>query len=96
MQVRLKDGLIVVTAEPDEASELADWVEQHRDHAFMLWPQDGRTFLLKDQGPRLEACREPINVVSTAKNEAVRLISNLAHTPFELDGQTYASVEAFW
>jgi hypothetical protein len=24
------------------------------------------------------------------------LISNFAHTPFELDGRTYASVEGFW
>ena len=39
---------------------------------------------------------EPINVTSRSPDPTVRLIANLAHTPFELDGHAYASVEAFW
>jgi predicted NAD-dependent protein-ADP-ribosyltransferase YbiA (DUF1768 family) len=96
MQVRLKRGLIVVTAEPGEADATVAWASAHQDHAFALWRQDDRTFVLKSLGLREEACREPINVVSNASSEAVRLISNFAHTPFELDGQSYASVEGFW
>jgi hypothetical protein len=36
-----------------------------------------------------------INITSRSR-EPLRLISNLAHTPFELDGNDYASVEGFW
>jgi hypothetical protein len=75
---------------------ISGWVETHADHVFCLQSKDGMNSLLRDLGPRPEACREPINVVSTAKDEVIRLISNLAHTPFELHGRTYASVEGFW
>lgn len=37
-----------------------------------------------------------INVSSTAKTEVGRLLSNFADTPFELDGNTYTTVESFW
>lgn len=47
-------------------------------------------------GQRADACREPINVTSRSSDPAIQLISNFAHTPFELDGQQYGSVEAFW
>ena len=33
---------------------------------------------------------------SRATDEAVRLISNFAYTPFSLHGRAYASVEGFW
>ena len=40
---------------------------------------------------------EPIiNVASNSENPTEAILSNLANTPFELDGKTYASVEAFW
>jgi predicted NAD-dependent protein-ADP-ribosyltransferase YbiA (DUF1768 family) len=51
---------------------------------------------LIDLGPRPDACREPINVTARSPDAMIRLISNFAHTPFELDGNTYASIEAFW
>ena len=35
-------------------------------------------------------------MTSRATDPAIRLISNFGHTPFELDGLQYASVEAFW
>ncbi|MGZ5926772.1 MAG: NADAR family protein [Rhizomicrobium sp.] len=50
---------------------------------------------LYDLGPRENACAEPINVTYDGA-ERWRPISNLAHTPFELDGRPYASVEGFW
>lgn len=97
MIVRLKPGLLIVTAMTDhEAALLADWAKAVDGHVFMLKHQDGRTVRLTDLGPRAQACREPINVVSTSSNPQVQLISNLAHTPFELDHRTYASVEGFW
>jgi predicted NAD-dependent protein-ADP-ribosyltransferase YbiA (DUF1768 family) len=51
---------------------------------------------LHDLGPQPQACRQPINVTSESGDESIRLISNLAHTPFQLDGKPYASVEGFW
>lgn len=97
MRVRLKDGLLVLTAEQDnEIQEVSGWVAALADHAFRAAAQDSRTILLRDLGSHLEACREPINVSSRATDEAVRLISNFACTPFSLHGRAYASVEGFW
>jgi len=97
MKVRLKPGLVVVTAEsPEELHSLASWGQEFDGHVFALKLQDAQTFRLTDLGPRPEACREPINVTSRAPDPAVQLISNFANTPFELDGVTYGSVEAFW
>jgi predicted NAD-dependent protein-ADP-ribosyltransferase YbiA (DUF1768 family) len=97
MKVRLKPNLVVVNAETGEEVEaLAAWAKQAEGHVFAFRMQDERTFLLSDLGPRAEACREPINVTSRSPDPAIRLISNLAHTPFELDGQPFGCVEAFW
>ncbi|PON15307.1 hypothetical protein C2W62_24520 [Candidatus Entotheonella serta] len=97
MKVRLKQNLVVMTAETEaEQRELMAWSEGPEELVFVRKLQDERTIRLKALGPRLEACREPINVISTSPDPTIRLISNLAHTRFELDAQTYASVEAFW
>ncbi len=37
-----------------------------------------------------------INIYYTADNETAKILSNLAETPFELDGAKYSSVEGFW
>jgi predicted NAD-dependent protein-ADP-ribosyltransferase YbiA (DUF1768 family) len=97
MKVRLKPNLLIVTAETDEERQsLEAWARQGEGHVFALHHQDARTFRLTGLGPRAEACREPINITSRSPDPAIRLISNFAHTPFELDGQAYASVEGFW
>ena len=88
---------MVLTAETDEEKqEVATWITAHADHAFFVKAQDTQTFLLKDLGPRLEVCREPLNIVSSSEDETIRWISNFAYTPFVLHGRPYASVEAFW
>ncbi|HEV3167999.1 MAG TPA: NADAR family protein, partial [Isosphaeraceae bacterium] len=43
-----------------------------------------------------EACREPVVIWSKSPDLAAQQIGNFAPTPFELDGQRYASVESFW
>lgn len=97
MKVRLKPNLLIVSGEtPEETRELADWAGRHDDHAFWLFFQDEQTFRMTDLGVKKHACREPINVISTSSDPEIRLISNFAETPFELDGRSYASVEAFW
>jgi predicted NAD-dependent protein-ADP-ribosyltransferase YbiA (DUF1768 family) len=65
------------------------------DIAFATQPNVGTGATLVRLGPRLEACREPINVTSMSP-DPIRLIANFAPTPFELDGVRYACVEAFW
>lgn len=97
MKVRLKQNLLFVTGEtPEEIRDLAEWAGHHVDHVFSLFVQDEQSLRLTDLGAKEHACREEINVVSTASDQAIRLLSNFAETPFELDGRTYASVEGFW
>lgn len=100
MKVPLKDSLVVLISETDgEAGELARWKTAHGDHVLVARTNaapNAAALELHDLGPRAEACREPINVVSSSPDPAVRLISNLAATPFELDGRRYRSVESFW
>lgn len=39
---------------------------------------------------------KPLNIWSSSEEEIGRLMSHFAHTPFELDGVTFGSVEAFY
>jgi predicted NAD-dependent protein-ADP-ribosyltransferase YbiA (DUF1768 family) len=97
MNVLLKKGLVVLVAEHhDKAAEISEWLATHADHALRVTTQDATTMLLRDLGPWAEACREPINISSRAAEAPLRLISNLAATPFSLHGRSYASVEGFW
>ncbi|MEZ5319081.1 MAG: hypothetical protein R2752_16895 [Vicinamibacterales bacterium] len=64
------------------------------DQAFR---DSGRAALmLEPVGPYDEIRMTPINVTSRHRDPAIRLISNFAATPFELDGEPFASVEGFW
>ncbi len=46
--------------------------------------------------PEQEAEKNIINIGSREGTEIEDLLSNFAHTPFELDGVHYESVEGFW
>lgn len=97
MKVRLKEKLLVITAESsEEAAEIASLSTRADGHVFSFQPQAGDSVRFADLGPREVVCREPINVTSRHHDPTIRLISNFAETPFELDGKTYTSVEAFW
>jgi predicted NAD-dependent protein-ADP-ribosyltransferase YbiA (DUF1768 family) len=97
MQARFKQGLIIVVAETDEErAELAQFACGNRDHVFHLRSCGDDGFALHDLGVREDACREPINVFSGMGDPRFEPIGNLAHTPFELNGRSYASVEGFW
>jgi hypothetical protein len=101
MKVVLKDALVVLIPETEgEADALARWKAAHGGHVLHAradaGPAAAAALELHDLGPRADACREPINVVSSSPDPAVRLIGNLAATPFELDGRHYRSVESFW
>src|SRR6185437_9905823 len=93
--LRQEDRLVLVPESEAERTALAAWRAAHDDFAFALRPDADDGVTLVGLGPRLEACREPINVTSMSP-EPIRLIANFAPTPFELDGMHYACVEAFW
>ncbi|OGC55977.1 hypothetical protein A2797_01250 [candidate division WWE3 bacterium RIFCSPHIGHO2_01_FULL_48_15] len=46
--------------------------------------------------PEVEKSEAVVNISSSGETETERLISNFAHTPFDLDGKHYQSVEGFW
>ena len=87
--------LVLVPESEDEQVALSSWRTRHNNFVFAQSPKatDGAT--LVSLGPRVEACREPINVTSRSP-DPVRLIANFAPTPFILDDAHYACVEAFW
>ena len=97
MKALLKEGVIVLVPEAEDDPEtFAAWREATTDHAFVLHAQPRGGTVLHDLGPREEACREPLNVGYRSPDWRIKLISNFAPTPFELDGRVYASVEGFW
>ena len=97
MIVRFKPGLVIVTAETESEKQLLGSHAMSNDgHLFVLRRQDDRTLKMLHCGLREDVCREPLNVTSRASDPAIRLISNLAFTPFELHDRQYASVEGFW
>ena len=97
MKALLKKGVIVLVPEDDDEPEtFAAWREATSEHVFVLVAQPRGGTVLHDLGPREEACREPLNVAYRSPDWRIKLISNFAPTPFELDGRTYASVEGFW
>ncbi|MBI5312874.1 MAG: NADAR family protein [Methylocystis sp.] len=99
MKALLKQGLLVLIPQSDEeASALASWKLAHEDHVLNVRADPPRVSSLElhDMGHRLEACREPLNVVSSSSDPRAKAISNLATSPFELDGRIYRSVESFW
>ncbi|MFZ2143084.1 MAG: hypothetical protein WAV78_40145 [Xanthobacteraceae bacterium] len=87
--------LVLLPESEDEQVALSSWRTRHNNFVFAQSPKatDGAT--LVSLGPRVEACREPINVTSRSP-DPVRLIANFAPTPFILDDAHYACVEAFW
>jgi predicted NAD-dependent protein-ADP-ribosyltransferase YbiA (DUF1768 family) len=97
MKVMLKSKLLIVVPETDaERGELAAWKEPLAGHVLLLRSDSGEGAALVDLGSQADACNEPLNVISTSTDPALRLISNFAATPFVLDGRPYASVEGFW
>jgi predicted NAD-dependent protein-ADP-ribosyltransferase YbiA (DUF1768 family) len=96
MRVTFKPGVVVLVPENvDEGENLALLGMEADGHVFQLIANGEEGAALRDLGPREDACREPINI-SHAIEERFRPISNLALTPFLLDGRMYQSVEGFW
>lgn len=97
MKAVFRSGRVVLVPENgDEADQLARWKAGAAGQLLALDTNAGSGVSIKQLGMAEEVSREPINVTSRHADEAVRLIGNLADTPFELDGLSYRSVESFW
>ena len=94
MLVQLRKGQVVLRPTEDGDTELADWLSAHAGQVFRLRAKDGAA-MLHTLGAEADARNEPLNITSRSPG-ALRLISNFANTPFELDGVTYAGIEGFW
>lgn len=96
MRALYKDDCLVLIPEgEDEALLAAAWKDASSGHVFQLRQSNGTQLEFIDLGPAEHARRQPINITS-ASPDPERLISNFATAPFELDGQSYQSVESFW
>lgn len=87
---------IVIPESDSDTDILRTWGNGLENHLWALQIQKKGTLYIEDLGPHSDVVQEPINIGSFSDDPRVKLISNFAHTPFELDGRTYASVEAFW
>jgi hypothetical protein len=94
MKALLKAGLVVLIPQSQEdASELASWKSAQADHVLnvRIDRSDVESLELHDLGHRSEACREPLNIVSSSSDPLARPISNLAED--EADRERLAALE---
>jgi predicted NAD-dependent protein-ADP-ribosyltransferase YbiA (DUF1768 family) len=97
MQVQLqRNRLVLIPDSESERTDLQNWKAARSDFVFVVVDDQGKGACLSSLGPRAEACREPINVHSKSPDPQIALIANFAPTPFTLDDERYACVEAFW
>ena len=95
MRLTYQNDVIGLSAETPAEEAICALLRAADGHVFRLHAPTQRGLAFSEIGPEDEARRAPLNIV---RSMAPRFapISNLAHTPFMLDGEIYASVEAFW
>jgi len=95
MKLIFQHNVIGLSAETPEEQEICSRLAVANGHIFQLHASSGRGMAFSMIGPEEDARRAPLNIVQSVAPRFAP-ISNLAHTPFELDGRRYASVEGFW
>lgn len=95
MKLSFRNNVIGLSAETPEEVEICALLALADGHVFQLHASSGRGMALSMIGPEEDARRAPLNIVQSIAPRFAP-ISNLAHTPFELGGQRYASIEGFW
>lgn len=95
MRLIFQNHVIGLSAETQAEEAICALLGAADGFVFRLHAPTRRGLAFRVIGPEDEARRTPLNIV---RSMAPRFapISNLAHTPFTLDGEVYASVEAFW
>ena len=69
---------------------------QNQPETFLPAEKNGLSMNVEKSSLPIKAPDEPLNIFSRSDEPLGRALSNFAHTPFELDGVKYASVEAFY
>ncbi len=95
MKLTFNNDVLSLAAETPEEQAICTYLMAADGHVFQLHCTTDRGFAFTELGPEADACRAPLNITRSVEPR-FQPISNLAHTPFELDGERYASVEGFW
>ena len=95
MKLSFQNDVIGLSAETPEEVEICALLVAADRHIFQLHASSERGMAFSLIGPEDSARRAPINIVQSIAPRFAP-ISNLAHTPFEFEGQRYASIEGFW
>lgn len=95
MKLSFQNDVIGLSAETPEELEICALLALADGHVFQLHASSGRGMAFSMIGPEDSARRAPLNIVQSIAPRFAP-ISNLAHTPFELEGQRYAGIEGFW
>lgn len=95
MKISYQNNVIGLSAETPEERAISALLGAADGHVFQLHAATDRGMAFSEIGPEDDARRAPLNIVQSVAPRFAP-ISNLAHTPFELGGQRYASVEGFW
>ena len=95
MKLTFNNDVLSLAAETPAEQAICAYLLAADRHVFQLHCTTDRGFALTELGPEADACRAPLNVTRSIE-PPFQPISNLAHTPFTLDGEQYASIEGFW
>lgn len=100
MKARLKNSLnrrvIVLSPENDSDQNIInDWGKDINGLFAQVRIQSGKNLIIRDFVDQNKLLMKPINISYVAEDPDVKILSNLACTPFVLNGKQFASVEAF-
>jgi predicted NAD-dependent protein-ADP-ribosyltransferase YbiA (DUF1768 family) len=96
MKIEVFKGKIAIVPESNADSELIQSIIQDNEHLIFQLQKEQESISLVKLGAKETVCNEAINVLYSSESDSISLISNLGHTPFEMDNVKYESVEAFW
>ncbi len=95
MKLSYQNNVIGLSVETPDEQEICALLTLVDGHVFQLHASSERGMAFSMIGPEEDARRAALNIVQSIEPHFAP-ISNLAHTPFELGGQHYASIEGFW
>ncbi len=95
MKLSYQNNVVGLSAETPEEQHICALLSATDGHLFRLHAATARGMAFSEIGPEDDVRRTPLNIVRSVEPRFAS-ISNLAHTPFVLDGELYASIEGFW
>ncbi|MEZ4885722.1 MAG: NADAR family protein [Chitinophagales bacterium] len=91
-----KDDVILIRFENQIEKQILERIINNNNQLIFQLQKDKEGICLTKLGQANHVCNVPINVLYSNEDFSVKLISNLAHTPFRLNDKKYESVEGFW